>query len=83
VVKVTLEVSLLLDGELAPGEIAPALARVAAAPALRDRFTLYGLAGDALRGNGTPDDGFSRRIFERLQREGAVIEPGFDPLAGA
>lgn len=77
----TLEVSLLLDGELAPGEAAPALARVAADPALRDRFTLYGLAGDALRGNGTPDDGFSRRIFERLRREGAKIDPGFDPLA--
>ena len=77
----TLEVSLLLDGELATQEVAPALARVDADPALRDRFTLYGLAGDALRGNGTPDDGFSRRIFERMRREGAKIEPGFDPLA--
>jgi negative regulator of sigma E activity len=81
VVSVTLEVSLLLDGELPPQEGAPALARVAADAALRDRFTLYGLAGDALRGNGTPDDGFSRRIFERMRREGAKIEPGFDPLA--
>jgi negative regulator of sigma E activity len=81
VVSVTLEVSLLLDGELPPQEGEPALARVAADAALRDRFTLYGLAGDALRGNGTPDDGFSRRIFERMRREGAKIEPGFDPLA--
>jgi negative regulator of sigma E activity len=80
VVSVTLEVSLLLDGELPQQEAAPALARVAADAALRDRFTLYGLAGDALRGNGTPDDGFSQRIFERMRREGAKIEPGFDPL---
>jgi negative regulator of sigma E activity len=77
----TLKVSLLLDGELEPQEVAPALAQVGADAALRDRFTLYGLAGDALRGNGTPDDGFSRRIFERMRREGAKIEPGFDPLA--
>jgi hypothetical protein len=47
---------------------------------LRDRYTLYGLAGDALRGNSTPDDGFSQRIFERMRNEGARIEPGFDPL---
>ncbi|HET9734443.1 MAG TPA: sigma-E factor negative regulatory protein [Burkholderiales bacterium] len=78
----TLKVSLLLDGELEPQEVAPSLAQVAADAGLRDRFTLYGLAGDALRGNGTPDDGFSRRIFERMRREGVAIEPGFDPLAG-
>jgi hypothetical protein len=33
-----------------------------------------------LRGNSTPDDGFSARIFERMRREGATIEKGFDPL---
>ena len=57
------------------------LAQVAADAGLRDRFTLYGLAGDALRGSSTPDDGFSRRIFERMRREAVAIEPGFDPLA--
>jgi negative regulator of sigma E activity len=76
----SLKVSLLLDGQLEPGEVKLALDEVAADPALRDRYTLYGLAGDALRGNPTPDDGFSRRIFERLRAEGAKIDPGFDPL---
>ena len=38
------------------------------------------LVGDALRGNPTPDDGFSMRLFERMKREGVKREPGFDPL---
>lgn len=76
----SLNVSLLLDGELEPKEVKPALEELAANPALRDRYTLYGLAGDALRGNPTPDDGFSIRIFERMKREGVKIEPGYEPL---
>jgi hypothetical protein len=28
----------------------------------------------------TPDDAYSARIFERMKREGARIEPEFDPL---
>jgi negative regulator of sigma E activity len=76
----SLKVSLLLDGQLEPAEIKPALEELAADAALRDRYTLYGLAGDALRGNPTPDDGFSIRIFERMKREAVRIEPGFDPL---
>ncbi len=44
----------------------PALDEIAADSRLRDRYTLYGLVGDALRGNSTPDDGFSQRIFERI-----------------
>ena len=75
-----LKVSLLLDGQLEPAEVKPALDELAADAGLRDRYTLYGLAGDALRGNPTPDDGFSIRIFERMKREGVNIEPGFDPL---
>lgn len=76
----SLKVSLLLDGQLDPGEMQPALEEIAADPVQRDRYTLYGLTGDALRGNPTPDDGFSIRIFERMRREGVKIEPGFDPL---
>jgi negative regulator of sigma E activity len=76
----SLKVSLLLDGQLEPAEVKPALEELAADAALRDRYTLYGLAGDALRGNPTPDDGFSIRIFERMTREAVRIEPGFDPL---
>jgi len=76
----SLRVSLLLDGQLEAEEVSPALEELAAAPALRDRYTLYGLAGDALRGNATPDDGFSIRLFDRMKREAVKIEPGFDPL---
>ena len=76
----SLRVSQLLDGQLEPAEVKPALDEVAADAALRDRYTLFGLTGDALRGNPTPDDGFSIRIFERMKREAARIEPGYDPL---
>jgi negative regulator of sigma E activity len=77
----SLKVSLLLDGQLESGEVKPALDELACAPALRDRYTVYGLVGDALRGNGTPDDGFTLRMLERMRREQVRIEPGFDPLA--
>lgn len=77
----SLKVSLLLDGQLDAEEVGPALDELAADPALRDRYTLYGLTGDALRGNPTPDDGFSLRLFERMKREQATIEAGFDPLS--
>jgi negative regulator of sigma E activity len=76
----SLRVSLLLDAELETAEVKPGLDEVASDARLRDRYTLYGLAGDALRGNSTPDDGFSIRIFERMRREGVKIEPGYDPL---
>jgi len=79
----SLKVSLLLDDQLAPAEVKAALDETAADPRLRDRYTLYGLIGDALRGNSTPDDGFSARIFERMRREGTAVDQGFDPLAQA
>jgi hypothetical protein len=77
----SLKVSLLLDGQLADDEVKPALATTVADLLLRDRYTVYGLVGDVLRGNSTPDDGYSERIFERMRRDGARIEPGYDPLA--
>lgn len=76
----SLKVSLLIDGQLPAGETKAALAETAADARLRDRYTVYGLVGDVLRGNSTPDDGFSARIFERLRSEGAKMEPGYDPL---
>jgi negative regulator of sigma E activity len=76
----SLRVSQLLDGQLEPAEVKDALDEVAADAALRDRYTVYGLTGDVLRGNPTPDDGFSMRIFERMKREAVRIEPGYDPL---
>ena len=78
----SLKVSLLLDGQLAPGEAKAALDETVEDPRLRDRYTVYRLVGDVLRGNSTPDDGYSARIFARLHRDGSRIEAGYDPLAG-
>jgi len=77
----SLDASILLDGADDAGDARSALERVAADAEARDRYTLFGLIGDVLRGNSTPDDGFSRRIFERIARERVRIEPGFDPLS--
>ena len=77
----SLDVSRMLDGDLAGDELKAGLAAVARDANQRDRYTLYGLTGDVLRGNSTPDDGFSMRIFERMRAEGTKIEPGYDPLA--
>ena len=77
----SLEASRLLDADLDAAEVKRTLESVAADAAQRDRYTIYGLVGDVLRGNSTPDDGFSMRIFERMRAEGTKIEPGYDPLA--
>jgi negative regulator of sigma E activity len=77
----SIDVSMLLDGQLSSEEVPAALRAVGSDPQLRDRYTVYGLLGDALRGLSVPDDGFSVRIIDRLRREGVKIEPGFDPLA--
>lgn len=76
-----LKVSLLLDGQLERGRVKEVLDQVVSDPALRDRYTVYGIIGDTMRGNPTPDDGFSPRIFDRLRRENVRMEPGYDPLA--
>jgi len=80
VVAMTIDVSKLLDGQLESDEVRPALDQVASQAMLRDRYTVYALVGDVLRGNSTPDDGFSVRIFERMRSEQTRIEPGYDPL---
>lgn len=67
------DVSRLLDGDLdraATGKVVDALDTSEAGRDARDRFTLYALIGDVVRGNPTPDDGFSQRLFERMRREG-------------
>jgi negative regulator of sigma E activity len=76
----SLDVSRMLDGDLAADELKAALDVAAADADQRDRYTLYGLVGDVLRGNSTPDDGFSMRIFQRMRAEGTKIEAGYDPL---
>jgi len=76
----SIKVSLLLDGQLAAAEVKSTLVETVKDAGLRDRYTVFGLIGDVLRGNSTPDDGYSQRIFDRMRREGSRIEPGFDPL---
>ena len=75
------KVSLLLDSQLDAEDVARVLKELGADDVLRDRFTIYGLVGDAMRGVNVPDDGFSKRIFARLRREALQIEDGYDPLA--
>ena len=75
------KVSLLLDSQLDAEDVARVLKDLGADDVLRDRFTIYGLVGDAMRGVNVPDDGFSKRIFARLRREALQIEDGYDPLA--
>jgi negative regulator of sigma E activity len=77
----TIDVSDLLDGQLEPEDAKRALEETASRPELRDRYTIYGLVGDVLRGNSTPDDGFSIRILQRMQMERVRMESGYDPLA--
>ena len=78
----TIDVSNLLDGQLEAEEAKRALKETTSQPELRDRYTIYGLVGDVLRGNSTPDDGFSVRILQRMRDEKVRIEPGYDQLAG-
>ena len=75
------KVSLLLDSQLDAEDVARALKDLGKDDVLRDRFTVYALVGDAMRGVNVPDDGFSKRIFARLRREGVKMEDAFDPLA--
>jgi negative regulator of sigma E activity len=76
----SLDVSRMLDGDLAGDELKTTLATLDSDADQRDRYTLYGLVGDVLRGNSTPDDGFSMRIFRRMGAEGTQIDPEYDPL---
>lgn len=72
------DVSRLLDGDLDRAATSATLERLDASADgrdARDRFTLYALIGDVVRGNPTPDDGFSIRLFDRLRREGIIGRP--------
>ena len=79
----SLNVSQLFDGQLDEAAVERVLHETAADAGMRDRYTIYGLIGDSLRGNSTPDDGFTLRILDRIKREGVGIDPGFDPLSEA
>ena len=75
------KVSLLLDSQLDAEDVAHVLEDLGKDGALRDRFTIYALVGDAMRGVNVLDDGFSKRIFARLRRDGVKVEDRYDPLA--
>ena len=75
------KVSLLLDSQPNAEDVARVLQDLGSDDALRDRFTIYALVGDAMRGVNVLDDGFSKRIFARLRREGVKMEDRYDPLA--
>ena len=75
------KVSLLLDSQLNAEDVARVLQDLGSDDALRDRFTIYALVGDAMRGVNVLDDGFSKRILARLRREGVKMEDRYDPLA--
>ena len=45
----------------------------------RDNWFYYHFLGDIMRGQSTPDDGFSLRIIEKLNN--IEIDPLFDPLS--
>jgi negative regulator of sigma E activity len=74
------KVSLLLDSQLDAEDVARVLKDLGTEDVLRDRFTIYGLIGDAMRGVNVLDDGFSKRIFARLRRARVKIDDGYDPL---
>jgi negative regulator of sigma E activity len=64
-------VSRLFDGDLDPRDARPVVRSFDEhdAETARDAWTSYALIGDALRGNSTPDDGFTARILARLRSE--------------
>lgn len=73
-------ISELLNGQLDEAQTKALLDELERDPTLRDRLTLYGLTGDVLRGNSTPDDGFTQRILQRMEKEGVQMESDYDPL---
>jgi negative regulator of sigma E activity len=66
----SVKISALLDGQLDSREVQQVLGEADSNPGLRDRYTVYGLIGDVLRGNSTPDDGYTIRILKRLREHG-------------
>ena len=72
------KISAYIDSELAAEEIDPIVESLRHEPNARDDWFLYHLTGDAMRGQPTMDDGFSKGIIERLKT--VEIDPSYDPL---
>ncbi len=73
-----LEVNALFDSETAGEQLESLIGAIEPDPLLRESWTVYSMISDALAGVPWPDDGYSKRIFERLRD--TEIEPDFDPL---
>lgn len=59
----------LIDGDLEPGALGPALRALAASPDLREAVSVSQIIGDSMRGRAVEDDGYSKSIFAALDRE--------------
>ena len=72
------KISAYIDSELATEEVDTVIDGLRHEPNARDDWFLYHLAGDAMRGHSTMDDGFSKGIIEKLKT--VEIDPSYDPL---
>jgi negative regulator of sigma E activity len=72
------KLSLLMDSEIEANQVAPLLDLLKSNADVRDQWTVMQLIGDATRGLVVADDGFSIRIFEKL--ENIQIDASYDPL---
>ena len=72
------KISAYIDSELATEEVDTVIDGLRNEPNARDDWVLYHLAGDAMRGYSTMDDGFSKGIIEKLKT--LEIDPSYDPL---
>jgi negative regulator of sigma E activity len=73
------KLSLLMDGEIETSEVTSLLNLLNNNADARDQWTVMHMMGDATRGLVVADDGFSIRIFEKLEH--IQIDPFYDPLA--
>jgi negative regulator of sigma E activity len=64
------QLSRFLDSDLSAGECSALLARLATDREARDQLTVLQLVRDAVAGVRALDDGYTRRILERVRREG-------------
>jgi sigma-E factor negative regulatory protein RseA len=79
-VKMTHDISALMDGELADNEAGRLLMRLKNDEDSRDAWMTYHLIGDVLRRDGAAPRGLETRIFAKLADEPTVLAPRRAPL---
>ena len=67
-------ISRLMDGEADPGELDALCAALKRQDAMAT-WACYHVIGDAMRGSGTPRDGFAQHFAERFAAEPTVLAP--------